>query len=282
MNCRRRLIVQTLVFSRTYLHRRVSLPETLVVKGGTIWARNGRWILPENARLPRNIQGSFTCCKSTTWDKRLYFPSEGRRAEDFFALKNPTAMAGFEPANLGTKGQHATSRPPKPRYNKLGMLDERYARLRTEAGFHVIPRIDITERIALAKLLPAAIHVTLFLGLQMSFPSPFFFYFLATCQAYTILIGFTVLTPGFVDTPVLIAKLPNYTWCAKNSWRSLKFEDQPARYAALPYWSPSCIVKSGVWVGQCTTALRHWNYQNRSSLLQLRSAVSDDSVEDLM
>ena len=50
---------------------------------------------------------------STTWDKRLYFPSEGRHAEDFFALKNPTASAGFEPANLGTKGQHAASRPPK-------------------------------------------------------------------------------------------------------------------------------------------------------------------------
>ena len=49
-----------------------------------------------------------------TWDRRLYFPSEGRLAEDFFALKNPTASAGFEPANLGTKGQHATSRPPKP------------------------------------------------------------------------------------------------------------------------------------------------------------------------
>ena len=47
--------------------------------------------------------------------QRLYFPSEGKRAEDFFfALKNPTASAGFEPANLGTKGQHATSRPPKP------------------------------------------------------------------------------------------------------------------------------------------------------------------------
>jgi hypothetical protein len=29
------------------------------------------------------------------------------------ALKNPTASAGFEPANLGTKGQHATPRPPK-------------------------------------------------------------------------------------------------------------------------------------------------------------------------
>jgi hypothetical protein len=31
----------------------------------------------------------------------------------FFALKNPTASAGFEPANLGSKGQHANSRPPK-------------------------------------------------------------------------------------------------------------------------------------------------------------------------
>ena len=34
-------------------------------------------------------------------------------AENFFALKNPTASAGFEPMNLGTKGQHATPRPPK-------------------------------------------------------------------------------------------------------------------------------------------------------------------------
>jgi hypothetical protein len=27
--------------------------------------------------------------------------------KDFFALKNPTASVGFEPANLGTKGQRA-------------------------------------------------------------------------------------------------------------------------------------------------------------------------------
>jgi hypothetical protein len=45
---------------------------------------------------------------------RLYFSSEGRCVEDFFALKNPTASARFKPANLGTKGQHATSRPSKP------------------------------------------------------------------------------------------------------------------------------------------------------------------------
>jgi len=45
---------------------------------------------------------------------KAYFPSEGRRAEDFFAFQNPTALTGFEPANLGTKGQHATPRPLKP------------------------------------------------------------------------------------------------------------------------------------------------------------------------
>ena len=90
------------------------LQEILAAKGGTIWARSGRWILLENARLPHNIQGSFTWHKPTTWDRGLYFPSEGRRAEDFFALKNPAASVGFEPTNMGTRGQHATSRPPKP------------------------------------------------------------------------------------------------------------------------------------------------------------------------
>jgi hypothetical protein len=44
----------------------------------------------------------------------FYFLSEGRSDEDFFVLKNPTASAGFEPMNLGTKGQNANSRPPKP------------------------------------------------------------------------------------------------------------------------------------------------------------------------
>ena len=37
----------------------------------------------------------------------------------FFVLKNPTASVGFEPANSGTEGQHATSRPPKPLATKL-------------------------------------------------------------------------------------------------------------------------------------------------------------------
>jgi hypothetical protein len=86
---------------------------------GEKWPMNVAW----NARLPRNSQGSFTCRKSTTWDQRLYFPSEGSRAEDFFALKIPTASAGFEHANLGTKGQHATPRPPKPLFCTLSKAE---------------------------------------------------------------------------------------------------------------------------------------------------------------
>jgi hypothetical protein len=77
-----------------------------------------------------SIQGSFTCRKSTTWDRRLYFPSEGRRAEDFFARKNPTASAGFEPPSAGTKGQHATCRPPKPHQGGMKKAARKLCRLK--------------------------------------------------------------------------------------------------------------------------------------------------------
>jgi hypothetical protein len=58
-------------------------------------------------RLPRKSQGSLTCRKAATWDRRLHFPSEGRHARDFFRLRNPTALARFELAILGTRGLHA-------------------------------------------------------------------------------------------------------------------------------------------------------------------------------
>ena len=41
-------------------------------------------ILPKVA-TSTSLLGSFTCSKFITWDRRLYFPSEGRRAEDFFS-----------------------------------------------------------------------------------------------------------------------------------------------------------------------------------------------------
>jgi hypothetical protein len=36
------------------------------------------------------------------------------RRKAWWGFFRPSASAGFEPANLGTKGQHATPRPPKP------------------------------------------------------------------------------------------------------------------------------------------------------------------------
>jgi len=61
--------------------------EILVAKGETV-GENWPVILPEIATSTL-IRGSSTCRKSATWDLRLYFPSEGRRAGDFFALKYP-------------------------------------------------------------------------------------------------------------------------------------------------------------------------------------------------
>ena len=68
-------------------------------------------ILPK-WRLPRHL-GIFYMPQIYDMGLTALFPSKGRSTEDFFALKNPTASARFEPANLGTKGQHATPRPPK-------------------------------------------------------------------------------------------------------------------------------------------------------------------------
>jgi hypothetical protein len=71
-------------FATTRLSR-VTTREHPAAEGGTV-GEKCPIILPK-WQLPRYIWGSFTCRKATTWDRRLYFPSEGRRAEDFFALK---------------------------------------------------------------------------------------------------------------------------------------------------------------------------------------------------
>ena len=103
---------QTFQLSPPGVSTRVTTREHPAAEGGTV-DEKCPGILPK-CRLTRYIQGSFTCRKAATWDRRLYVPSEERHAEDFFRPKYPRVQAGCEPANLGTKGQHATSRPPKP------------------------------------------------------------------------------------------------------------------------------------------------------------------------
>jgi len=69
-------------------------------------------ILPQ-CRLP--------CRKSATWDRRLYFPSEGRRAEDFFRpLKIRRLRPGLNPRIWVLKASTLTPRPPKPLCASVG------------------------------------------------------------------------------------------------------------------------------------------------------------------
>jgi hypothetical protein len=44
----------------------------------------------------------------TTWGLRIYYPSEGRCAADFYRPCKSIASAGFEPATLGSIGKHTT------------------------------------------------------------------------------------------------------------------------------------------------------------------------------
>ena len=79
-------------------------------EGGTMGEKFPR-ILPKVA-TSTSLLGSFTCRQFTTWDRRLYFPSEGRRAEDFFARKIQRLRPGLNPRTWVPKASTLTSRPP--------------------------------------------------------------------------------------------------------------------------------------------------------------------------
>ena len=59
----------------------------------------------------------------------------------FFALKNPTASAGFETAILGAKSQHATSRPPKPLFRGVNLPTHLYLspRIKMCGSIYLLP-----------------------------------------------------------------------------------------------------------------------------------------------
>ena len=94
---------------RSYFGRQVFLESTtrsrpLAARGGTMrekWWPKGAWDMhPGFFYMPQiSYMGPFR--RKVCWGFLSPF-------------KNPTASAGFEPANLGIRGQHATSAPPKP------------------------------------------------------------------------------------------------------------------------------------------------------------------------
>ena len=91
----------TFLFSNVPTFATSRLQEILAEK----WPMNFAWKMPDFHVTFRDLLHGTDGFASP--------PKEGV-LRIFFALKNLTASAGFEPANLSTKGQHATSRPPKP------------------------------------------------------------------------------------------------------------------------------------------------------------------------
>ena len=73
-------------------------------------------ILPK-FRLPRKFRDLLHTANLRHGTDGFTSPPKEGVLRIFFRPKNPTASARFELANLGTKGQHATPRPPKPREN---------------------------------------------------------------------------------------------------------------------------------------------------------------------
>jgi len=96
-----------------YVQRR---ERTLAAEGGTLGGRETFLQISSRIRLPRNSRDLLHAANLRHGTGSFTSPLKEGVLRIFSPLKNPTASAGFEPANLGTKGQHATSRPPKPIY----------------------------------------------------------------------------------------------------------------------------------------------------------------------
>ena len=99
---------------RSYFGRQVPLASTtrgspLASRGGTMgekWWPNGAWDIHP---------GFFYMPKICDMGPIILLPFRRKACLGFLSpFKNPAASAGFEPANLGIRGQHATSAPPKP------------------------------------------------------------------------------------------------------------------------------------------------------------------------
>jgi len=88
---------------------------TPAAEGGTMDEKFPR-ILPK-VSTSTSLLGCFTCSKFTTWDRRLYFPTEGRRAEDFFDRKIRRLRPGLNPRTWVPKASTLTSRLPKPLFS---------------------------------------------------------------------------------------------------------------------------------------------------------------------
>jgi len=88
------------VWTFPHLPPGASMTREILAARGNCVGKNWPVILSEIA-TSTSVQGSFTCRKSATWDRWLYFSSEGRCAEELLALKNPDGFGRVSTRELG-------------------------------------------------------------------------------------------------------------------------------------------------------------------------------------
>jgi hypothetical protein len=83
----------------------VILRERPLLAKGEVWTINSRSNLATQSDF-HVIAGFFNMPQSCDMGRTVLLPLLRKACRGFFRPKNPTASAGFEPANLGTRGQH--------------------------------------------------------------------------------------------------------------------------------------------------------------------------------
>ena len=107
-----RLIVRAWLDVPTFASPRVSPCESTQRRKVEVWAKNVP-LFCLNADLHVTFRDLLHVVKLRhVTDGFTSPPKEG--VLRIFRPKNPTASAGCKPGNLGTRGQHATARQPKP------------------------------------------------------------------------------------------------------------------------------------------------------------------------
>jgi hypothetical protein len=100
--------------------------EPSISEGGKLRARNGRLLWPYWSDFHENHKGSFTCRKYTTRDPQLYFPSEGRHAQDCFRPEKIRRLRpGLNPRSWVREASMLTTRPPKPPISEVTVTQYR-------------------------------------------------------------------------------------------------------------------------------------------------------------
>ena len=78
-----------------------------------LWARRCPAVILPKLRLPRKFRDLLNASNLRHGTEGFTSPPKEGVLRIFFRPKNQKASAGFKPAKLGTKGQHANPRPPK-------------------------------------------------------------------------------------------------------------------------------------------------------------------------